>query len=67
MAATETTTEPVLEPAAKAFADATANHPFLFVIPVAEGRKAVDDVQSGTMPFVGGFPGHRTMTSGLWR
>ena len=49
MAATETTTttEPLLEPAAKAFADATANHPFLFEIPVAEGRKAVDDVQSG--------------------
>ena len=38
---------PVLEPAAQAFAEATANPPFLFEIPVAEGRKAVDEVQSG--------------------
>ncbi|MEU6313598.1 alpha/beta hydrolase [Streptomyces sp. NPDC047014] len=38
---------PVLEPAAQAFADATAKPPFLYEIPVAEGRKAVDDVQSG--------------------
>ncbi|MFE6710648.1 alpha/beta hydrolase [Streptomyces sp. NPDC057695] len=39
--------QPVLEPAAQAFADATAQPPFLYQIPVAEGRKAVDDVQSG--------------------
>ncbi|MFE7835006.1 alpha/beta hydrolase [Streptomyces sp. NPDC057474] len=38
---------PVLEPAAAAFADATANPPFLFELPPAEGRKAVDEVQSG--------------------
>ncbi|MEU6931416.1 alpha/beta hydrolase [Streptomyces sp. NPDC046374] len=38
---------PVLEPAAQAFADATAQPPFLYQIPVADGRKAVDDVQSG--------------------
>ncbi|KOU30070.1 esterase [Streptomyces sp. WM6373] len=38
---------PVLEPAAQAFADATAKPPFLYEIPVADGRKAVDDVQSG--------------------
>ncbi|MEU5084933.1 MULTISPECIES: alpha/beta hydrolase [Streptomyces] len=38
---------PVLEPAAAAFAEATAKPPFLFQIPVADGRKAVDDVQSG--------------------
>ncbi|GGR20271.1 alpha/beta hydrolase [Streptomyces roseolus] len=38
---------PVLEPAAAAFAEATAQPPFLFQIPVADGRKAVDDVQSG--------------------
>ncbi|MEU5062788.1 alpha/beta hydrolase [Streptomyces virginiae] len=37
---------PVLEPAAQAFADATAQPPFLYEIPVADGRKAVDDVQS---------------------
>ncbi|WEH14692.1 alpha/beta hydrolase [Streptomyces sp. VNUA24] len=40
-------TRPVLEPAAAAFAEATANPPFLFELPPAEGRKAVDEVQSG--------------------
>jgi acetyl esterase len=44
---TTTTSAPVLEGAAKAFADATANPPFLFDLPPAEGRKAVDEVQSG--------------------
>ncbi|MFI8339347.1 alpha/beta hydrolase [Streptomyces sp. NPDC085639] len=39
--------EPVLEPAAQAFAHATAEPPYLYQIPVADGRKAVDDVQSG--------------------
>ncbi|MET8751048.1 alpha/beta hydrolase [Streptomyces sp. NPDC004667] len=38
---------PILEPAAQAFADATAQPPYLYEIPVAEGRKAVDGVQSG--------------------
>ncbi|MFF4485908.1 alpha/beta hydrolase [Streptomyces sp. NPDC001544] len=38
---------PVLEPAAAAFAQATANPPYLFDLPPAEGRKAVDEVQSG--------------------
>ena len=38
---------PTLEPAAQAFADATSRPPFLFDLPPAEGRKAVDDVQSG--------------------
>ncbi|KIF04024.1 esterase, partial [Streptomyces sp. RSD-27] len=38
---------PVLEPAAAAFAEATAKPPYLFQIPPAEGRKAVDDVQNG--------------------
>lgn len=38
---------PVLEGAARAFADATAKPPFLYQIPVAEGREAVDGVQSG--------------------
>ncbi|MFE3636496.1 alpha/beta hydrolase [Streptomyces cellostaticus] len=38
---------PVLEPAAAEFAQATAQPPFLFQIPPAEGRKAVDEVQSG--------------------
>ncbi|MEU2156152.1 alpha/beta hydrolase [Streptomyces sp. NPDC019396] len=45
---------PVLEPEASEFATATSNHPFLFEMPPAEGRRAVDDVQSGdvTMPAV---------------
>ncbi|MFF9149106.1 alpha/beta hydrolase [Streptomyces sp. NPDC014861] len=41
------TERPVLEPAAQAFADATAQPPYLYQIPVAEGRQAVDEVQSG--------------------
>lgn len=40
---------PTLEPAAQAFADATSKPPFLFDLPPAEGRKAVDDVQSGAI------------------
>ncbi|NUK15719.1 alpha/beta hydrolase [Streptomyces lunaelactis] len=43
----QNTPRPVLEPAAAAFAEPTANPPYLFEIPVADGRKAVDDVQSG--------------------
>ena len=38
---------PVLEPAAAEFAAATANPPYLFDLGPAEGRKTVDDVQSG--------------------
>ncbi|KUO08277.1 alpha/beta hydrolase [Streptomyces sp. DSM 15324] len=38
---------PVLESEAAAFAEATANPPYLFELPPAEGRKAVDEVQSG--------------------
>lgn len=38
---------PVLEPAAAEFAAATAQPPFLFEIAPEEGRKAVDEVQSG--------------------
>lgn len=36
----------VLEPAAQAFADATAVPPFLFQLEPAEGRKTVDEVQT---------------------
>ncbi|MBN0049149.1 alpha/beta hydrolase [Streptomyces actuosus] len=43
----ETTTRPVLESAAAAFAEATANPPYLFDLGPAEGRKTVDEVQSG--------------------
>ncbi|WP_369271979.1 alpha/beta hydrolase [Streptomyces sp. R11] len=38
---------PVLEPAAQAFVEATANPPYLFDLGPAEGRKTVDEVQSG--------------------
>ncbi|MDX3855296.1 alpha/beta hydrolase [Streptomyces sp. AK02-01A] len=38
---------PVLEPAAEAFSKATANPPYLFDLAPAEGRKTVDEVQSG--------------------
>ncbi|MFD9130694.1 alpha/beta hydrolase [Kitasatospora sp. NPDC059571] len=38
---------PVLEAAAAAFAEATAKPPFLFDLAPAEGRAAVDEVQSG--------------------
>ncbi|KUO20546.1 alpha/beta hydrolase [Streptomyces dysideae] len=51
---TETTARPVLEPAAQAFVEATANPPYLFDLGPVEGRKAVDEVQSGdiAMPAV---------------
>ncbi|MFD0206023.1 MULTISPECIES: alpha/beta hydrolase [Saccharothrix] len=39
-------TEPVLEPAARAFADATADPPYLFDLGPVDGRAAVDAVQS---------------------
>ncbi|MFI6291287.1 alpha/beta hydrolase [Nonomuraea sp. NPDC050790] len=38
--------EPVLEPAAQAFAEATAAPPYLYQLPVEDGRKAVDEAQS---------------------
>ncbi|WP_128374502.1 alpha/beta hydrolase [Streptomyces cavernae] len=41
------TASPVLEPAAAGFADATAKPPYLFDLGPAEGRKVVDEVQSG--------------------
>ncbi|MFJ8109076.1 alpha/beta hydrolase [Streptomyces sp. NPDC096132] len=40
-------TRPVLEPAARSFAEATANPPYLFDLGPVEGRKTVDEVQSG--------------------
>src|SRR4051812_11958991 len=42
-----TVTPVVLEPAAQAFADATAEPPYLFDLGPVEGRKLVDEVQSG--------------------
>jgi acetyl esterase len=42
-----TVTPVVLEPAAQAFAEATANPPYLFDLGPVEGRKTVDEVQSG--------------------
>ncbi|MFC8513674.1 alpha/beta hydrolase [Streptomyces sp. NPDC057257] len=45
-----TAPRPVLEPAAQAFVEATANPPYLFDLGPVEGRKAVDEVQSGEIP-----------------
>lgn len=42
--------KPVLEPAAQDFADATDKPPYLFDMPVTEGRKTVDSVQDGDIP-----------------
>ncbi|MFE0450675.1 alpha/beta hydrolase [Streptomyces sp. NPDC058914] len=42
-----TAARPVLEPAAQSFAEATANPPYLFDLGPTEGRKTVDEVQSG--------------------
>jgi acetyl esterase len=47
MTTTTTTAAPVLEPAAQAFAEATANPPFLSDLPPSEGRALLDEVQSG--------------------
>jgi len=41
---------PVLEEAAQAFADATANPPYLFDLSISEGRKTVDQAQDGDFP-----------------
>jgi acetyl esterase len=41
---------PVLEGAAQAFADATANPPYLFDLSVSDGRKTVDQAQDGDFP-----------------
>ena len=38
-------TKPVLEPAAQAFADATAEPPFLYEMPPAQGRQVLDEAQ----------------------
>ena len=43
---TFTPVEPILEPAAREFAEATSAPPFLFDLAPAEGRKVVEEVQS---------------------
>jgi acetyl esterase len=40
----------VLEPAAQTFVEATAKPPFLFDLPIAQGRKTVDSAQDGDFP-----------------
>jgi acetyl esterase len=50
MSTSDTPEAPVLEAAAQAFVEATANPPFLFDLPVGEGRKAVDAAQDGDFP-----------------
>jgi acetyl esterase/lipase len=49
MTMTMTTTKPILEPEAQAFADATANPPYLFDLGPIEGRTVVDQTQSGAI------------------
>src|SRR3954471_5192391 len=46
---TSSTTTVVLEPAAQEFAAATADPPYLFDLGPVEGRKTVDEVQSGAI------------------
>jgi hypothetical protein len=46
----DTPAAPVLEEAAQAFAGATATPPFLFDLPVDEGRRTVDATQDGEFP-----------------
>ncbi|MFI9105504.1 alpha/beta hydrolase [Streptomyces fildesensis] len=46
MSDTTNLARPVLEPEAQAFAEATANPPYLFDLDPAEGRKAVNEVQT---------------------
>jgi acetyl esterase len=41
--------KPVLEPAAQAFVEATANRPYLFDLGPIAGRKVVDEVQDGAI------------------
>src|SRR5215207_3844537 len=48
-AAMSTATRTVLETPAQEFADATANPPYLFDLGPEEGRRTVDEVQSGTI------------------
>jgi acetyl esterase len=47
---TSSTSTVVLEPAAQEFAAATADPPYLFDLGPVEGRKTVDEVQSGDVP-----------------
>lgn len=41
---------PVLEEATQSFVEATANPPFLFDLPIDEGRRTVDSAQDGEFP-----------------
>jgi hypothetical protein len=47
MSTPDTPEASVLEDAAQAFVEATANPPYLFDLPVEEGRKTVDTAQDG--------------------
>ncbi|MDI9883708.1 alpha/beta hydrolase [Streptomyces sp. HNM0645] len=59
-----TPVRPVLEPAAADFAQATAEPPFLFQMPPVEGRKAVDEVQSGPVDLPAVDEGWVTVSGG---
>jgi acetyl esterase len=50
MATPESPATPVLEEATQSFVEATANPPFLFDLPIDEGRRTVDSAQDGEFP-----------------
>jgi acetyl esterase len=49
MVAARVATPIVLEPGAQALADATAQPPYIFELPPVDGRKALDELQSGAV------------------
>lgn len=59
------TVKPVLEKAAQAFAEATANPPFLFDLDPADGRKAVDEAQTPEIEVPGTSKEILTVADGL--
>ncbi|GAA2413139.1 alpha/beta hydrolase [Nonomuraea africana] len=59
------TVKPVLEEAAQAFAEATANPPYLFDLDPADGRKAVDQAQTPEIEVPGTGKEILTVADGL--
>jgi acetyl esterase len=55
---------PVLERAAQSFVEATAMPPFLFDLPVEEGRRTVDAAQDGEFPEPATQIEHLTISGG---
>jgi acetyl esterase len=55
---------PVLEAATQSFVEATANPPFLFDLPIDEGRRTVDSAQDGEFPDPAATCENRTIAGG---